>query len=239
MAEAAWKSGLRAGVWMLLALLVAGLGLMVAGQVRGALEREREFRAAPDCVSVPAEASACLWEQDFTVRETALHRGKRSKAPEAKLMPPAGAPWRVTFRTTDPVVSEMEPEDKVVGLVWHGKVIEVRDTDGRRQPTSDGPVGRSEDRLAGAIGCLSFGAVAFIGGLWGLLGRRSRRQVLAAAAVRWHGLAIGAAAIVALWAQAAAGWPMWSIPVGWGVLTLLLLGSAVGFVVAALRGTIK
>jgi hypothetical protein len=88
------------------------------------------------------------------------------------------------------------------------------------------------------IGCISFGAVAFVGGLWGLLGRRSRRQVVAAAAVRWHGLGIGAAAIVTLRVQAAAGWPMWSIPVGWGVLTLLLLGSAVGFVVAALRGAV-
>lgn len=239
MAEAAWKPGLRAVVWMLAALVVAGLGVAMAGEVRGALEREREFRAAPDCASVPVKVSACRWEQDFTVRKAALNRSKTGKSPETELVLPSGKPWHVTFRNTGPVLSEMEPDDKVIGLIWYGDVVEVRDADGLRQQTSDGPVGWPQDRLGGAIGCISFGAVAFVGGLWGLLGRRSRRQVVAAAAVRWHGLGIGSAAIVALWVQAAAGWPMWSIPVGWGVLTLLLLGSAVGFVVAALRGTVR
>ncbi|WP_240929407.1 hypothetical protein [Streptomyces coryli] len=99
-------------------------------------------------------------------------------------------------------------------------------------------MGWPEDRLAGAIGCVSFGVMAFAGGLWGVLGCRSRRHVVAAAAVRWHALGIGAAAIVTLWVQVAADWPMWSIPAGWGVLALLLLGSAAGFVVAALRGAL-
>ncbi|MEJ8655042.1 MULTISPECIES: hypothetical protein [Streptomyces] len=224
---------------MLIALLVASLGVAMAVEVRNAQEREHEFRAAPECASVPVKASACLWEQDFTVRKAASHRGKRGKPPEAELVLPSGKPWHVTFRNAGPLVSEMKPDDKVAGLIWYGDVVEVRDAGGRRQQTSDGPVGWPADRLGGAIGCISFGTVAFIGGLWGLLGRRSRRQVVAAAAVRWHSLGIGAAAIVALWIQAATGWPTWSIPVGWGVLTLLLLGSAVGFVVAALRGTIK
>ncbi|MFW6691884.1 hypothetical protein [Streptomyces sp. MAR4 CNX-425] len=239
MAEAPWARGLRAVAWMLVAVLVGALGVGMGFQVREALDRERDFRAAPECASVPVEVSDCLWEQDFTVRGTDLNSGRDGESPEADLELPGGEPWHVTFRNTGPVLSGLAPDEKVVGLVWKGDVVEVRDAEGRRQQTSDGPVGWPEDRLAGAIGCVSFGVVAFAGGLWGLFGRRSRRHVVAAAAVRWHALAIGAAAIVMLWVQAGAGWPMWSIPVGWGVAALVLLGSAVGFALAGLRGVIR
>lgn len=54
--------------------------------------------------------------------------------------------------------------------------------------------------------------------------------------VRWHGVGIGVAAILTLWAQAANDWPIWAIPAIWGPLTLLLLASMVAFAIAALRG---
>ncbi|WP_329549768.1 hypothetical protein OG548_43940 [Streptomyces sp. NBC_01356] len=156
---------MRSAVWVLAAVVALVAGVATAFEIRGALEREREFRAAPVCASVPLKASGCLWEQDFTVRKAEMHRGKRSAAPEAELLLPSGKSWDVTFRQTDPVVSEMEPDDKVVGLIWHGQVVEVRNADGRRQQTSAGPVGWPEDRFGGALALVSFGLIALVGGL--------------------------------------------------------------------------
>ncbi|SDM74588.1 hypothetical protein SAMN04487981_102450 [Streptomyces sp. cf386] len=226
----------RAGIWIVLSVVALGLGVAMAFEIRGALEREREFRAAPTCASVPVKASGCLWEQDFTVRKADLNRGRRNGGPEAELLLPTGKPWGVTFRDTDPVVSEMAPGEKVVGLIWHGRVIEVRDADGRRQQTSSGPVGWPEDRLGGALACISFGLIALAGSVWRFFARGNRRRAKAATVVRWHGVGIGAAAIVALWAQSANDWPMWAIPALWGPLALLLLACMVAFVIAALRG---
>ncbi|MGW3723639.1 hypothetical protein [Streptomyces sp. NPDC000851] len=233
---AAEHKPIRNVVWLLIAVVVFAVGVAMAFEVRGALEREREFRAAPVCASVPVKASGCLWEQEFTIRKADLHRGSRSESPEAELLLPSGKPWEVTFRRTDPVVSEMESDDKVVGLIWHGQVVEVRDADGRRQQTSSGPVGWPEDRLGGALACISFGLTAFVGGLWPFFARGNRRHATAATVVRWHGVGMGGAAILALWAQAANDWPMWAIPAIWGSLALLLLASMVAFALAALRG---
>ncbi|MFI6207404.1 hypothetical protein ACIBAI_13510 [Streptomyces sp. NPDC051041] len=224
--------------WLVLAVVTLVAGVASALEVRGALEREREFRAAPACASVPVEASGCLWEQDFAVRRADMHNGERGESPEAELSLPSGEPWEVTFRNTGPVASRMKPGDKVVGLIWHGQVVEVRDADGRRQQTSDGPVGWPEDRLGGALACVSFGVTALAGTLWPLLARGRRGHLTAAAVVRWHGVGLGAAAILTLWVQAANDWPLWTIPAVWGVLALLLLASMAAFATAALRGTL-
>ncbi|WP_256097963.1 hypothetical protein [Streptomyces sp. MnatMP-M17] len=212
------------------------LGVATASQIREALEREREFRAAPACASVPVKASGCLWEQEFTVRRADMNRGEKSESPEAELLLPSGEPWEVTFPRTDPVLSEMRPGDSVVGLIWHGRVVEIRDAGGRRQQTSGGPLGRPEERLGGALACVSFGLSALVGSLWPLFAPGNRRHAKAAAVVRWHGVGMGAAAILTLWAQAANDWPMWAIPAIWGPLALLLLASMVAFAVAAHRG---
>jgi hypothetical protein len=181
------------------------------------------------------KASGCLWEQKFTVRKADAHPGKRA-SPEAELLLPSGKPWEVTFLNTDPVVSEMEPGDKVVGLIWHGHVVEVRDAHGQRQQTSTGPLEWPEDRLGGALACISFGLTALVGGLWPLFVSGNRRHAAAGAVVRWHGLGMGVAAILTLWAQAANDWPLWAIPAIWGPLALLILASMVAFAIAALRG---
>ncbi|WP_406273018.1 hypothetical protein OH779_36235 [Actinacidiphila glaucinigra] len=47
---------------------------------------------------------------------------------------------------------------------------------------------------------------------------------------------VGVAAIVALWAQSADEWPMWSIPAIWGPIAAVPLTSAVAFALGALRG---
>lgn len=224
--------------WLALAVGALFAGAVTASEIRGALDREREFRAASACVSVPVEASGCLWEQEFTVREADMNRGERGESPEAELSLPSGEPWQVTFRNTDPVASEMEPGDEVVGLIWHGQVVEVRDADGRRQQTSVGPVGWPEDRLGGALACFSFGLIALIGALWPLFARGDRRHAKAAALVRWHGVGMGVAAILTLWTQSANNWPMWAIPAIWGPLALLLTASMVAFALAALRGAL-
>jgi hypothetical protein len=223
-------------VWLLSAAVALVAGVAMAFEVRGALEREREFRAAPQCASVPLQASGCLWEQQFTVREADTNRGSRRESPEAELLLPSGEPWEVTFRQTDPVVSEMEPGDEVVGLIWHGQIVEVRDADGQRQETSTGPLGWPEDRLGGALACISFGLTGLVGSLWPLFTPRNRRRAAAGSVVRWHGVGLGGTAILTLWAQAANKWPLWSIPAIWGPLALLLLASMVAFSLAALRG---
>ncbi|WP_460105147.1 hypothetical protein [Streptomyces sp. YKOK-J1] len=228
--------GLRGVMWLLIAVVALGGGVATASGMRGALERERAYRAAPACASVPVRPSGCVWRQDFTVRTADLHRGKRGESPEARLAPPSGRPWRVTFRQTEPVASELEPGDEVVGLIWHGRVVEVRDAEGRRQQTSDGPLGWPEDRLGGTLACGSFGVTALVGAVWSLLARGDRRRARAAAVVRWHGAGMAVTAVLALWAQSANDWPMWAIPAIWGPLALFLLASMVAFAMAALRG---
>ncbi|MEU1571354.1 hypothetical protein ABZ519_09385 [Streptomyces collinus] len=128
---------MRSVMWLLLAVVALGVGVASALQIRGALEREREYRSAPACAAVPVEASGCVWEQEFTVRRAALNRGERSESPEAELVPPSGEPWEVTFLRTEPVMSEMQPDEKVVGVIWHGRVVEVRTprAGGSRRPT--------------------------------------------------------------------------------------------------------
>lgn len=227
---------MRSVMWVLLAVVALGVGVASAFQIRGALEREREYRGAPACAAVPVEASGCVWEQEFTVRRAALNRGERSESPEAELVPPSGEPWEVTFLRTEPVMSEMQPDEKVVGVIWHGQVVEVRDAEGRRQQTSDGPVGWPEDRLGGALACTSFGLAALAGGLWPLFARGEPRHTTAARMVRWHGVALGGTAVLTLWAQAANDWPFWALPAIWGPLALLILASMTAFALGALRG---
>ncbi|MBB5798471.1 hypothetical protein [Streptomyces caelestis] len=222
--------------WLLMGVVTLVVSVAMALEVRGALDREREFRAAPACASVPVKASGCRWEQEFTVRKADLNRGKRNRPPEAELLPPSGKPWDVTFRQTDPVLSEMAAGEKVVGLIWHGHVVEVRDADGRRQQTSHGPMGRAEDRLGGALACFAFGLPALAGGAWPLFARGDRRHAKAGVVVRWHGVCMAVAALFTLWAQAANGWPFWAVPAIWGPLALLGLASMTAFVIAALRG---
>ncbi|MFH9011279.1 hypothetical protein ACH4C6_07865 [Streptomyces sp. NPDC017943] len=225
----------RSVLWALLALVILGVGVVSALQVRGALDREREYRAARACAATPVRASGCVWEQSFTVRETDLHRGERAASPEARLVLPSGKVWRVTFPRAEPVLSGLEPGDRVTGVVWHGRVVEVREPGGARQQTSDGPVGWPADRLGGALACVSFGLAGLVGGLWSLVAR-GERHAKAGRVVRWHGVGLGAAAVLSLWAQTANDWPIWAILAIWGPLALLVLASMTAFTIAALRG---
>ncbi|GAA2767832.1 hypothetical protein GCM10010103_68740 [Streptomyces paradoxus] len=227
---------MRSVMWVLLAVVALGVGVASASEIRGALEREREYRGASACAAAPVEASGCVWEQQFTVRRAAMNRGERSESPVAELVLPSGKPWEVTFRRTEPVMSGMQPGEKVVGVIWHGQVVEVRDSERRRQQTSDGPVGWPEDRLGGALACVSFGLAALVGGLWPLFARGEPRHATAAKMVRWHGVALGGTATLTLWAQAANDWPLWALPAIWGPLALLLLTSMTAFTLGALRG---
>ncbi|MER5731273.1 hypothetical protein ABT084_23590 [Streptomyces sp. NPDC002138] len=229
------KKTMQLAVWVVIALVALLAGVVSALEVRGALEREHEFRASPVCASVPVEASACVWDQEFSVRRADVHRSGKGDEPKAELALPNGKPWTVTFQDADPVVSKMEPGDAVHGVIWHGRVVEVRDADGRRQKTTFSPLGWPADRLGGALACVSFGLTALVGSLWGLIRRRDRRHALAAAAVRWHSVALGLTAFLTLWAQASRGWPIWAIPAIWGPIALILLATSVAFAVAALR----
>jgi hypothetical protein len=97
-------------------------------------------------------------------------------------------------------------------------------------------VGWPEDRLGGALACVSFGLAALVGGVWPLFARGDERRVRAAKMVRWHGVGLGATAILTLWAQAANDWPLWAVPAIWGPLALLILASMTAFALGALRG---
>ncbi|MEU2430237.1 hypothetical protein ABZ611_12070 [Streptomyces sp. NPDC007861] len=224
----------RTATWLLLGVVALVAGVAMTFGIRGALEREREFRAAPACASVPVEASRCRWEQEFTVRKADMHAGERGEPPQAELLTPSGDAWDVAFRNTGPVARRMEPGGKVVGVIWHGQLVEVRDAEGRRQQTALGPTGWPQDRLGGALACVSFGVTALVGSLWPLFAPGNRRHATAAAMVRWHGVGMGVAAVLTLWVQAANDWPMWTIPAIWGPLALFLLASMVAFAVAAL-----
>ncbi|MFF4299521.1 PH domain-containing protein [Streptomyces vinaceus] len=226
----------RIATWLAIALVALFAGVVSAMEVSGALEREREYRTSPVCASVPTTAAACVWEQAFTVRESATNTGADGKEPTATLLLPNGKPWKVTFRNTGPVLSRMRPGDAVVGVVWHGGIVEVRDTDGLRQQTTLGPVGWPADRAGGALALISFGLVAFIGSLWAVVKRHDPRHQRAAAMVRWHGAALGVAAILTLWAQSNNDWPVWAIWAIWGPLALVLLAAMAASAIAALHG---
>ncbi|MGW6984860.1 hypothetical protein ACWGE1_36320 [Streptomyces sp. NPDC054932] len=228
------KSG-QVAVWLAIALVGLVVGVASALEVGGALEREREYRASPVCASAPVTASACVWEQAFTVREFDTHTDDRGKEPAATLLLPSGKPWNVAFRNTGPVLSEMRQGAPVVGVVWRGGIVEVRDADGRRQQTTFGPVGWPADRLGGALACISFGLVALAGSLWAIVKRHDRRHERAAAMVRRHGAALGITALLTLWAQGNNNWPLWAIWAIWGPLALVLLGTMVASAAAALR----
>lgn len=135
-------------------MVALAVGVAMVLQTRGALEREREFRAAPPCAAAPVKASECGWKQRFTVRSVDTHGGDR-QSPEGDFLLPSGKPWHLTFRRTGPVLSQLEPDDGVVGMIWRGRVVEVRDAAGTRQETSDGPREWPEDRLGGALAGLS------------------------------------------------------------------------------------
>ncbi|MFB7983984.1 PH domain-containing protein [Streptomyces vinaceus] len=226
----------RIATWLAIALVALFAGVMSAMEVSGALEREREYRTSPVCASAPTTASACVWEQAFTVRESATNKGAKGKEPTATLLLPNGKPWKVTFRNTDPVLSRMRPGDPVVGVVWHGGIVEVRDPDGLRQQTTLGPVGWPADRAGGALALISFGLVAFVGSLWAVVKRHEPRHQRAAAMVRWHGAALGVAAILTLWAQSNNNWPMGALWAIWGPLALILLATMAASAIAALHG---
>lgn len=226
-------------MWVLGGVLMLAVGAAMVPEFRAAQQRERDFRAAPVCAAVPVRASDCRWQQKFTVRSVDLHRSSRSESPEAELLLPSGKAWHVAFRDTNPVVSGLEPKDKVVGLIWRGDVVELRDTDGERQETTDGALDWPTDRLAGALAGLSFGTTALVGGLWSAFARGNRRHDAAGRMVCLHGIPLGATAILTLWLQAANDWPDRSLPIIWGIVAALTLANMVGFVVAALRGSVK
>ncbi|MGW0683905.1 hypothetical protein ACWD2L_11155 [Streptomyces sp. NPDC002754] len=230
--------GARTLMWLLVAVLMLAIGAAMIPEFRAAQQREREFRAAPVCASPPVEVSNCRWKQKFTVRDVDLNRGSRHKPPETTLLLPSGKTWHVTFRNANPVVSGLEEHDKVVGLIWRGDVVDLRDAEGERQATSDDPLDRPTDRLAGALACLSFGAAALVGSLWSAFARGNRRHDAAGRMVRVHGIPLGVTAILTLWLQSANDWPARSLPIIWGIAAALILANMAGFVVAALRGQI-
>ncbi|MFE6909619.1 PH domain-containing protein [Streptomyces erythrochromogenes] len=227
----------RVILWWVTALLGLLVGVASATEVGEALEREREYRASPVCSSVPVTASACVWEQPFSVREAKADGVGRGERLAATLLPPSGEPWEVVFRNTGPVLSRMQPGDAVVGVVWRGGVVEVRDADGRRQQTEFGPSEWPADRLGGALAFIPFGLIALAGSVWPIVKRGDRRHERAATAVRWHGVALGATGLLTLWVQADNGWPLWAIWAIWGPVALVLLATMAACVVAALRGT--
>ncbi|MHA4814531.1 hypothetical protein ACXZ65_09285 [Streptomyces aculeolatus] len=228
------RPGVRGALWLLVAVVALVGGVWAASSVGGAWEREREFRAAPECTSVPVRASGCRWAQDLTVRD--VDTGSMRDLPKAELVLPSGKTWHVTFRGRSPVTPEMQPGDEVVGLIWDGRMVEVRDADGRRQRTYASPVGLSEENLGEALGGFSIGATSLVGGVWLLVRRGDGRHRAAAAAVRWHGVVMGALGVFAPLVQRRAGWPIWAIPVAWGVVAVLLAASMAAFAAAALRG---
>ncbi|WP_405419591.1 hypothetical protein [Streptomyces erythrochromogenes] len=232
------KAG-RVVVWLATALLGLLVGVASALEVGGALERDREYRASPVCTSAPVTASACVWEQSFSVRDSDTNTDERGKAPAATLLLPSGKPWEVSFRNTGPVLSQMRPGDAVVGLVWRGGIVEVRDADGRRQQTAYGPSEWPADRLGGALAFISFGLIALVGSVWMIVKSGDRRHERAAAMVRWHGVALGVTALLTLWAQANNGWPLWAIGAIWGPIVLVLLATMVVSAIAALRSTVE
>ncbi|MGW8776565.1 PH domain-containing protein [Streptomyces sp. NPDC055796] len=230
------EKAVQVAVWLAIALVGLFAGVASAMEVSGALERERQYRASPVCASVPMTASACVWEQAFTVRESATNEGADGKEPTATLLLPNAKPRNVTFRNTGPVLSRMRPGDPVVGVVWRGGIVEVRDADGLRQQTTLGPVGWPADRLGGALALISFGVIALAGSLWAIVKRHDQRHQRAAAMVRWHGAALGVTAILTLWAQSNNNWPVWAIWAIWGPLALILLATMVASAIAALHG---
>lgn len=80
---------------LLTAVTAPAVGVAMVFRTRGALAREREFRAARPCASVPVEVSECRWEQRFAVRSADTHSGSRSQSPEAVLTLPSGEPRSV------------------------------------------------------------------------------------------------------------------------------------------------
>lgn len=229
--------GARNAWWLMSALAALAVGAVMVSEFRSAWAEAAAYRAAPVCTTAPVGAEDCRWRETFTVRSVDLHRGSKSESPETELRLSSGESRRVVFPNANPVVSGLEPHDKVVAVVWRGAVVDVRDTDGAHQETRESPVGWSTDRLGGALAFLSFGAAALVGGLWSTFAR-DRRHDEAGRMVCLHGIGLGATALLILWTQSANEWPARTLPIAWAVVATLILANTVGFVRAALRGQI-
>ncbi len=225
---------LRVGGSLLFAVMILAAGVASALQIREALKREREFQAASACAAAPMRESGCLWRQEFTVGGVDK-RVTRTRSPKAELVTPSGELWKVSFSDTGPVLSRLEPGAKVVGVIWHGQVVEVVNGD-MRQQTLDGPVGWPADRVGGALALIPAGLAGLAGGLWSLFPGVEPRRRRVSVIMQAHGFVLGAAGFVAIMVQHLAGWPVWAIPAVWGPLAFAVLASMVAFVRAVLRG---
>ncbi|KUO10837.1 hypothetical protein [Streptomyces sp. DSM 15324] len=117
------------------------------------LDRYRDYASAGPCAAgtSPREHEDCLREVVFTVDATRIKGGKGAVY-RATL---SGAPfWNgvLDFGDSGPLLSELEPGDRVTGTVWRGEIMSVS-RDGLLQASSDEP--RDDPQMPAALGTLA------------------------------------------------------------------------------------
>lgn len=110
--------------------------------------RLREYRTAETCPArtVIPRSEDCLRELAFTVESTR----NASRQIDVTLLGPEPYPRRVVpFGHSGPVLSGLEPKDRITGTVWRGSVVEIAEGD-IRQVSADAP--RDEPQMIVAAG---------------------------------------------------------------------------------------
>lgn len=115
------------------------------------IARYRDYVRAEPCAAGTSarEHEDCLREATFTVEGTKIKDGGRSSVYEATL---SGAPfWNgvLSFGDATPLLSRLEPGDRVTGTVWRGDVMSLS-RHGVRQSSADEP--RDEPQMIAALG---------------------------------------------------------------------------------------
>ncbi|MEV0786246.1 hypothetical protein AB0I52_25470 [Streptomyces sp. NPDC050423] len=110
--------------------------------------RLHEYRTAETCPArtVIPRSEDCLRKLAFTVESTR----NTPKHIEATLLGPDPYPrTAISFGDSGPVLSELEPKDRITGTVWRGHVVEIAKGDSR-QVSADAP--RDEPQMIVAAG---------------------------------------------------------------------------------------
>ncbi|MEU8702097.1 hypothetical protein AB0C61_31415 [Streptomyces sp. NPDC048680] len=124
--------------------------------------RLHAYRSAETCPAraVTPRTEDCLREVAFTVESTR----NASRRIDATLLGPEPFPrTRVSFGHSGPVLSGLEPKDRITGTVWRGLVVEIAQGD-IRQESTDAP--RDEPQMIVAAGTFA-GLVAALALVFG------------------------------------------------------------------------